>query len=363
MIKTQKTINEFFKNNNSNNSTNKEYETKKYFYLIWDNKYNPTLQAYWTSERPNKINYIEQIFSNYIKKGDYFYLCGYFTDYESENKYNLSKELKYKNIIYLKSHLQKCIRKGNDSLSISTIHHLCKLNLKEALKTLTVIMLEDTFLHESFSTLVWLIIASNNNFKMQKYIYEWVYGIVYLLCKIDIMDKIEPEVLTEKKNILELFNLYNELNREDMSILYSIHMRISYENIDHNMNNSMNNNMNNNINHNIKILNYHLNLWHDRFINKNILINKISIKPIMIYVKDLELSDWDVSAIDYFSNPKLIEHISKKYDDIDIEEIKKMILYNSSLINFRYKIEIYNLEKWNIIKDYVGKTQKYLLNS
>ena len=349
MIKTQKTINDFFKNNNLNNSTNKEYETKKYFYLIWDNKYNPTLQAYWTSERPDKINYIEQIFSNYIKKGDYFYLCGYFKDYESENKYNLMKELKYKNILYLKSHLQKCIRKGDDTLALSTIHHLCKLNLKEALKTLTLIMLEDTFLHESFSTLVWLIIASNNNFKMQRYIYEWIYGIVYLLCKIDIMDKIEPEVLTEKKNILELFNLYNELNRENMSILYSIHMRISYENIDHN--------------DNLKILNYHLNLWYDRFINKNILINKTNIRPIMIYVKDLELNDWDLSAIDYFSNPKLIEYISKKYDDIDIEEIKKMILNNSSSINFRCKTEIYNSEKWNLIKDYVEKTQKYLLNS
>jgi hypothetical protein len=52
-----------------------------------------------------------------------------------------------------------------------------------------------------------------------------------------------------------------------------------------------------------------------------------------------------------------------KYDDIDIEEIKKMILINSSSINFRCKTEIYNHKKWNIIKDYVEKTQKYLLNS
>jgi len=36
---------------------------------------------------------------------------------------------------------------------------------------------------------------------------------------------------------------------------------------------------------------------------------------------------------------------------------------NSSRINTRVKYEIYNEEKWNIIKDYVVKTQKYLLDS
>jgi len=210
-------------------------------------------------------------------------------------------------------------------------------------------MLEDTFLHESFSTLVWLIIACNNNFKMQKYIYEWIYGIVYLLCKIDKIDIFNPKNIAERKteSILELITLYNELELGEMSILYSIQIRISYETI----------------NDNVNILHYFCQLWYNRFIDKNISINKNKIIAIMIYVKELELSDWDVSAIDYVTNSKLIEYISKKYEEIDVEDIKKMILINSSSINCRCKSEIYNLEKWNLIKDYVEKTQKYLLNS
>ena len=59
----------------------------------------------------------------------------------------------------------------------------------------------------------------------------------------------------------------------------------------------------------------------------------------------------------------LLEFINKKYEDIPIDEIRKLIWMNSSRINTRIKYEIYNEEKWNIIKDYVIKTQKYLLDS
>jgi hypothetical protein len=42
---------------------------------------------------------------------------------------------------------------------------------------------------------------------------------------------------------------------------------------------------------------------------------------------------------------------------------KKIIWMNSSRINKREKYKIYEEEKWNIIKDYLNKTQKYLLES
>ena len=162
MFKTQPTIDNFF----ISNKNTKKYEIKRYFYLIWENKYRPNVNAYWTNIKPEKINFIEQISCDYIKKGYYFYICGYFPDI-NENSYYLTKEKTYKNVPYLKSHLQKCIRKQNDILAVSTCYHLLKLNLQELLRRLPIIMLEDTTLHESFSTLIWLmiVISSCKNFK------------------------------------------------------------------------------------------------------------------------------------------------------------------------------------------------------
>jgi len=77
----------------------------------------------------------------------------------------------------------------------------------------------------------------------------------------------------------------------------------------------------------------------------------------------MSLANWDLTAIDFHCNNKLLDFINKKYETISIDEIKKLIWMNSSRINTRTKYEIYNEENWNIIKDYVIKTQKYLLES
>ena len=89
-------------------------------------------------------------------------------------------------------------------------------------------MLEDTYLHESFSTLVWIMAAcSTNKFKMTQYIYEWILGTVYVIAKLDKKDK---------KDIVELLpsdvpsNLvkYEALSQSELSLLYSIHVRCAY---------------------------------------------------------------------------------------------------------------------------------------
>jgi hypothetical protein len=104
--------------------------------------------------------------------------------------------------------------------------------------------------------------------------------------------------------------------------------------------------------------------WFMRFKNKDsILVNKMIIKPIKLDILELNLEDWNLSAIDFHCNNKLLDFINKKYEDISLEELKKLIWHNSSKINKREKNKIYNEELWNKIKDYVIKTQKYLLES
>jgi len=346
MFKTQKTIDSFFKS--TTNNTN--YDIKRYFYLIWENKFTPNIDAYWTNIRPEKINFIEQIKCDYIKKGHYFYVCGYFIDYDE--KYNLPKETTYKNIQYLKSHLQKCIRKQNYTFGVPTAFHMMKLDLNDFLRRLPIIMLEDVYLHNSFSTVIWLMISnSTHNFKFKRYIYEWLLGVVYLLCIINEKDIINVNNIDQEKNskIIDILNNYNKLNEIEYSLLYCIHLRIAYGGMKCDL----------------EMFENYANIWEKRFIDKNETnkINNIDVLPICINVSKLNIEDWDLSAIDYHCNQKIIGYILKKYDDIDESELKKLIWYNSSSINSRIKNIPYNEEKWNEIKKYVKKTQQYLINS
>ena len=342
-------IEDYFTKNTSND---KKYDIKRYFYLSWSNKYKPDIEAIWTKEKPDKINFIEHVNCDYIKKGYYFYICGYFSDYE-DRKYYIGKEKKYKNVSYLISHLQKNIRKQDDILAVSSCYHLLKLDLIKLLRRLPIIMLEDTFLNESFTTLIWLMIAVNfESFKIKQYIYEWILGISYVLCKInekDELNNIDYKDSKCKDNIIEILDKYSSFNTIEYSLLYSMHLRIAYGGTDEDIN----------------MLKKFINLWYNRFLLGTYTLSNIKNRPISIFVKELDIIDWDLSAIDYHCNSNILEYVLKKYNylDLDNNELKKIIWINSSSINNRIENKIYNESIWNIIKDYLYKTQKYLLDS
>ena len=341
---SQKTLDSFFGNKTSSSN----HEIKRYFYLQWLEKNKPVSQATWESKQPEKINFIHQVKCDYIKKGFFFYICGFF--FEQVNSVPIKRSDLYKNVPFLKSHLQKNIRKKNEVLAIQTCSHLFQLDIKELLRRLPIIMLEDTYLHESFSTLVWIMAAcSTNKFKMTQYIYEWILGTVYVIAKLDKKDK---------KDIVELLpsdvpsNLvkYEALSQSELSLLYSIHVRCAYGGMDSD----------------IKMLEQFAVSWYNRFIIGKKTFSTVLIRPISIAVADLKISDWDISAIDYHCFPTIIESISKKYPDIKEADIRKLIWNYSSSINARRHSskneDLANLDKWNEIKDFVFRAQRYLLN-
>ncbi len=349
-MNNQSTIDCFFKLMNNG----KEVQVRKYFYLKWTNKFSPDFDAVWLMERPSKVNFIQHVNCDFIKKGFYFYICGYFDDYESD-EYIIYKETKYKNISFLKSHLQKNIRKKDSDKAIASSLHLMKLDLNEFLRRMIIIHIEDTFLHNSITTLIWLMIAySTKKFKMKKYIYEWLLGFVFITCttnKCDNYDKkIKNMCLKEYRNNYEEFISYENLNlnEKQLSIIYSLYIRIAYGGMDSDK----------------IMIKKCINLWKTRFINNTISYNKMKIKPINIFVRELPIDNWDYSAIDFHTNKNLIDFILKKFPYIQSpEEIKKIIWYNSSSINYRKDNLIYKKDTWNDIKEYVGKTQKYLLET
>lgn len=351
IMDNQTTIDIFFKTNPNNSDG---INIRKYFYLKWTNKYKPEYEAIWLNERPKKINFIQHVNCDYIKKNFYFYICGYFEDYDNED-YKIYKETKYKNIHLLKSHLQKNIRKQDINLSISTSLHLMKLDLNEFLRRIIIIHIEDTFLHNSISTLIWLMVAyGTKKFKMKKYIYEWLLGFIYITNNTKKLDDYNKKIkgLNSKifKNNYDEIISYEKINitNEELSILYSLNIRIAYGGMECDK----------------IMIKKCINLWKTRFINKKVKINFMNIKPISIYVSELPIEFWDYSAVDYHTNDNFIDFIMKKFPDIDTyEEIKKIIWYNSSGMNYRKKNIGYKVDKWTIMKEYVDKTQKYLLET
>lgn len=359
MFKAQTTLDSYFKSKNGNSqndativSDNNNKINLKYFYLKWTNKFSPECNAYWTDQRPSEINYIEQVKCDSLEKDYYYYICGYFPDYQ-EKKYNLGKEKTYKNISMLKSHLQKNIRKMDDMLAIPTCYHLMKLSMNDLIRRLSIIMLEDTELHECITTIVWLTVAlSKDNFRIKKYMYEWILGVIYLLCKTENVDKLKKDKNSiSLKNIThEVLSCSNLLNKQQLSILYSMLIRVTYGGMECDLN----------------MIQQYVLVWKDRFLKNGRKMNNMILKPISIYVTELKTSDWDISAIDYHCSPKIIDFIMKKYPELNDDEIKSLIWTYSSSINARVpekQVNETNLQNWNKIKDYVAKTQKYMLES
>ena len=88
------------------------------------------------------------------------------------------------------------------------------------------------------------------------------------------------------------------------------------------------------------------------------------IKPINIYITELDLNHWDYSAVDYHTNKNICDFILKKYSHLNnVKFIKKLLWLNSSSINYRKENQIFEKDTWEEIKEYVYKTQKYLLDT
>ncbi len=332
-------------------TTSGTIEIRRFFYLKWTNRYSPAKEAMWLKERPADVNYITEVNWGDVRKTHTFYLCGYFPDL-NDGRFNIINETKYRNIANLKSHLQKNIRKGDEQLALSTAIHMFRMDQNEILRRLPIIMIEDVMLHKSFSTLMWLMVSQSvkqNKFPMKQYMYEWILGVIYVLCKMEKKDIFEYRDLTQQPKLLYLLDSYNTLEDQECSLLYSMYLRISYGGLKGDM----------------EMFRQYIDRWNRRFRGDEIMeISKMRVRNVAFFsVKTLELDEWDLSAIDFHCNDKFLEYIKKRYQEVDENEIKKMVWLNSSSINYRVETEIYERELWMTMKTYIQKTQKYLLDS
>ncbi len=324
-----------------------------YFYLQWCDK-KPKAQAHFLSEKPKLCNFKKSILWKDL--GSELLLCGHFehlrdidlsdpTSYS--HLYKLDKEKKYRNVGFLKSLLQKAIRRKNPNVAVKCAFHYMTLDIQDFLRRLPIIIIEDTCAHEVLPTLVWLMIASTTTeFKFDKLIYEYLMGVVYVVAGIPFYHALPHAFEKDQVSLRDLLIQSNGRNQVICALIYSLLLRKAYGGMLGDM----------------KMLEEYAHYYKDK---EESALSKIPIRPILLAsINVLQLSDWLLEAIDFHCAEQILEYIREEYPEYTKEYIQGLLWNYSSKINLRIKDKVdkkYKLEDWQKIKKYTQRIQYYLL--
>ena len=145
----------------------------QYFYIDFTEEYP---MATWLHEKPKEISWINVINWKYI--GDVI-ICS------KEKKINENPNPFIKKILqkinkdkvdnsitvvpFLKSHLQKSIRRQLQKQVIGTTFSLLKFNKNEFFRRVSIIMIEDTKLRKYYINYIWYLAALSKGYKLKQY--------------------------------------------------------------------------------------------------------------------------------------------------------------------------------------------------
>lgn len=329
---------------------------RRYFYLSFDRGVRPREEAYFSDEPPPTGTRLD-IQHTFQSCNQSFVLCG--TLFRGGGTYRPEREKKYRNVGFLKSHLQKCVRKMNPTLGIPTAFHYMNLDIKDFLRRLPIIMLEDTSLHPSFTTLIWFMIASGiDGFPWHPNYYNYLLGIVYVIHQNPTYHAPSSEseapcrggAISSRKS----FTRYHDLrSRESVSLLYAIQIRADYGGMKGD----------------VEMLHAYANFWHGRFERGEGIECTAKVRPISFEeTVPLRLEDWDRSAIDFHCAPQIFDYLVAKFPQYrgalkQRENILQYVIWHySSKTNQRIPTEeSRHREVWETLRETLYRLQGYLL--
>lgn len=313
----------------------------KIFYLDWsENRPYPKKQAIFYEEKlPNNINYNYEYRINWKDYKTVLHIYGNINKYCDNYNFNIVEKPLIINEIFLQSQLQKAIRRKDVNIAVQTANDLIKIDIKKFIRRLPIIMLEDSILHKSFSTIIWLMInLDNEKFKISKNMVKWLLGIVELVNNFDNKYVIYKNV--DEINILDYRDDLLKMDEIYYSNLYAILLRKSYGGMKGDMTF-----LSNCFIFYLKKIN-EKNL-HNDFNNKS--------KSIELTIKNINEDEYLDYAYDFHVTSKVIDNICKKYPDNDYFYIKNLIWNYSSSINYR---NIINNE--DLIEEDIGDKKDWL---
>ena len=296
-----------------------------FFYLQWIDKRPTKIEL--LKERPKDVNYE----CDFRIKKDKYVLCGNINP--SFVQYYPPPKLEYTKNQYLLSHLQKSVRRMDDIKAVQTSKHLIDLDCNSFLSRLPIIMLEDVTLHESFSVIVWLMIASSKKFKIKIEMVKWLLGVVYYLTN-------EPRKETYFKEEKE-YQWDESVTPPNIHLLLkTLRFRKAYGGMKGDM----------------MMIEYYIGL----VLNNKIFIRKAKIPLVKPFMENLSKKEWIYEANDFHCNRYIIDNIQRYHSRYTKDYLKLLIWNFSSSLNKREMVEkdTKQQEDWEIIKKNVRKIQK-----
>ena len=82
---------------------------------------------------------------------------------------NVSWDEKKSVMVFLKSHLQKCLRRKRNVEALRSAYEMMLINVNEVLRRVCIIIFEDIKLKDYYPTMVWLMAAVGKGYKLQSY--------------------------------------------------------------------------------------------------------------------------------------------------------------------------------------------------
>ena len=257
-----------------------------------------------------------------LKKKIYFKLyCTFIYVYGIFNKneypFEYRREVSYDSVPFIKSLLQKAVRRQNKLCAVKAMKILIKLNITEAIRRLSIIMIEDVEVLESLPTIVWMTTVISF-WKPPRRCIEWLLGVVHSLC-IHPIHFNYPDLINKERKILD--NL-NRVNYKRKQIIYSLELRKAYGGLPGD----------------IRMIEYTSFYFKTRNPkkSKSFLLDWDSIEP-------LSIDEWELSAVDHHITP-IAKFIEREFPIFTIDHIKNLIWNYKSSINKREKDLHYNLK-------------------
>jgi hypothetical protein len=259
---------------------------------------------------------------------------------KKQNIYLKKKDIKIDNVPFLKSHLQKCIRRGLVQQAMTTTYYLISCDFEQFIRRILIICIEDVQLIKEYMWLTWLLCATSSGATTKCIIDTTdICNILAIIKKLCIVStKIDIQYIDE--------NNYSDDRLFKLCIknktLMGLFIRATYGGM----------------RGDVKLLKSAI-IHYD----KNEHMDDIKLEPVTI--NGLEKFKLEISAIDFHCYPFIIKKIENRFKDTDSQDIRKAIWYCSSGLNYRMK-ENYDprYEKiWKDISIYVGLLQNDIVKT
>jgi hypothetical protein len=241
-----------------------------------------------------------------------------------------TKNIKYSNVSFLKSMLQKAIRRKDVSVAVRCARHLIDIDEVSFLRRLAIIIVEDTILLDHYSTIIWFLVAvSSHKFHLQLNHKEWLLGLIYSVADAPYYDNIYRIFKMDeiKNNFLDDLEKM-EIKKSEYSVLISLEIRRAFGGLKCDMIMIKKNRM----------------VWTQRFEQRKHADAKLYcpiIRCIEYKTDDLDHDEWILESIDIHCLPKILDWSHEKYPEISKEYFRSLIWFYRSSINNHTFVQFY----------------------